>query len=168
MSQRRGSKKRPIKPWGFWNRPEVDAVLGAYQQVGDMPEAIKGLRALLPEGFHQSDEALAEDVRWYANKRRRERRTTDQSNLPPADKLGVERMTIGEGRRLVMPAPYLEWMGVREGNEVIITPGDGELRIRSLDQALRHARMLVRRYVPEERSLADELVAERHREAGRE
>ncbi len=41
---------------------------------------------------------------------------------------------------------------------------DGELRITTLEQAVRRAQKLVRRYVPEGHSLADELLEDRRQE----
>jgi hypothetical protein len=43
---------------------------------------------------------------------------------------------------------------------------DGELRVRSMRQAIQHAQSLVRRYVEQDVSLADELINDR-REAAR-
>ncbi|MBI4280293.1 MAG: AbrB/MazE/SpoVT family DNA-binding domain-containing protein [Armatimonadetes bacterium] len=75
---------------------------------------------------------------------------------------------MGQGGRLVIPAPYRKALGLRPGDEVILRLEDGELRILTLHQALKRARRIVRRYVPKGRSLVRELIAERRREAQRE
>jgi hypothetical protein len=46
---------------------------------------------------------------------------------------------------------------------------DGELRVRPLQAAIRQAQEMVRSYIPDpDRSLVDELIAERRAEAARE
>jgi len=55
-------------------------------------------------------------------------------------------------------------MGLQVGDEVILRLEGKELRIFTLNQAIQRAQELVSRYVPQERSLADELIAERRLE----
>ncbi len=71
---------------------------------------------------------------------------------------------IGEGGRIVIPAEYRQALGLQVGDEVILRLEGGELRIFTLNQAIKRAQELVSRSIPEERSLADELIAERRRE----
>jgi AbrB family looped-hinge helix DNA binding protein len=79
-----------------------------------------------------------------------------------------KRVTIGRGGRLVIPADLRKSLGVRAGDQVVVDLKDGELRVRSLDAVVERAQALVRRYVPGEVSLADELIADRRAEAARE
>ncbi|MDQ3703334.1 MAG: AbrB/MazE/SpoVT family DNA-binding domain-containing protein [Chloroflexota bacterium] len=72
---------------------------------------------------------------------------------------------VAEGGRVVIPAHYRRQMGIDVGDEVMLRLEGGELRITTLRQAVRRAQELVRRYVPEGHSLADELVEDRRREA---
>lgn len=71
-----------------------------------------------------------------------------------------------DGGRLVIPAELRRELGLQPGSEVVLDIADGELRIRSVHQAIKRAQSLVRRYVEPGASLADELIAER-REAAR-
>ena len=71
---------------------------------------------------------------------------------------------IGEGGRIVIPAEYLQALGLQVGDEVILRLEGRELRIFTLNQAIKRAQELVSRSIPQERSLADELIAERRRE----
>lgn len=71
---------------------------------------------------------------------------------------------ISEGGRVVIPAEYRKQLGVEVGTEVMIQLVDGEMRIFTLEQAVKRAQELVRRYVPESRSLSTELVEERRQE----
>jgi AbrB family looped-hinge helix DNA binding protein len=71
---------------------------------------------------------------------------------------------LGEGGRIVIPAEYRQALGLQVGDEVILRLEGKELRIFTLNQAIRRAQELVSRYIPQERSLADELIAERRSE----
>jgi len=71
---------------------------------------------------------------------------------------------LGEGGRIVIPAEYRQALGLQVGDEVILRLEGRELRIFTLNQAIRRAQELVNRYIPQERSLADELIAERRLE----
>jgi AbrB family looped-hinge helix DNA binding protein len=75
---------------------------------------------------------------------------------------------IGEGGRLVIPAEFRKALGMKVGEDVILALADGEVRVFTRAEAMRRAQEQVRRYVPAERSLADELIAERRAEAARE
>jgi bifunctional DNA-binding transcriptional regulator/antitoxin component of YhaV-PrlF toxin-antitoxin module len=77
-------------------------------------------------------------------------------------------LTIGPNGRVELPTPLLEAAGLEVGDAVIAEAGAGELRLRSLDQAIAEVQAMVRRFVPDDVSLVDELIAERRREAERE
>ena len=74
-------------------------------------------------------------------------------------------VTMGKNGRLVIPVSYRRKMGVAEGDRLVLQYEDGTIRIMTLRQAVRFAQSLVRRYVPEQVSLAGELIAERQRES---
>ncbi len=78
------------------------------------------------------------------------------------------RAKLTEGGRVVIPAEYRKALGLKVGDEVLLQLQDGEVRLLSLSHAIRRSQELVRRYVPEDRSLAEELIAERRRESTRE
>ena len=75
---------------------------------------------------------------------------------------------IDQNGRVLIPAEARRALGLRPGDAVVIQVEDGEARIFSLDEAIRRAQELVRKYVPPGRSLSDELIAERRAEAERE
>ena len=77
----------------------------------------------------------------------------------------AQRVRIIEGGKLIIPAPMRRELGIVTGDTVLVDIEDGELRVRSLTQALARARAILRRHVPEGVSLADELIADRRREA---
>ncbi len=74
------------------------------------------------------------------------------------------RAKITEGGRIVIPAEYRRALGLHTGDEVILSLEDGELHIFTPLQAIKHAQELVRRFIPQGRSLADELISERRLE----
>jgi AbrB family looped-hinge helix DNA binding protein len=77
-------------------------------------------------------------------------------------------LRIAPGGRVVIPAEFRKALGVQIGDDMVIELADGELRLRSFDAALKRVREIVRKYVPEDVSLADELIRERREEAARE
>ena len=74
------------------------------------------------------------------------------------------RTKIDEGGRIVIPAEYRQALGLQVGDEVILRLEGRELCIFTLNQAIKRAQELVSRSIPQERSLADELIAERRGE----
>jgi bifunctional DNA-binding transcriptional regulator/antitoxin component of YhaV-PrlF toxin-antitoxin module len=71
---------------------------------------------------------------------------------------------LGEGGRIVIPPEYLQVLGMEVGDTVILRLENGEVRIFTQKEAIRKAQELVNTYLPEERSLSDELIAERRME----
>ncbi len=78
------------------------------------------------------------------------------------------RTRIGQGGRIVIPAQYRRAMGVAPGDEVVLALEADGVRIATRQQAVRRAQALVRRYIPQGRSLSTELLRERRVEAARE
>lgn len=74
---------------------------------------------------------------------------------------------IVEGGKLVIPASFRRELGFNVGDTVIVEVVDGQLRIRSREDAIGSAQRMIRRLVPAGVSLADELIAERRDEASR-
>jgi AbrB family looped-hinge helix DNA binding protein len=80
--------------------------------------------------------------------------------------MATHRVKVTEGGRVVIPAEFRRQLGLQPGAEVVMDIADGELRIRSVRQAIERAQSLVQRYVGQGTNLADELINER-REAAR-
>ena len=78
------------------------------------------------------------------------------------------RAKVAEGGRIVIPAEFRRALGLDVGDEVILNLGEGQLTLLTPRQAVKRAQELVRRYVPEERRLADELIEERRAESAHE
>ena len=75
----------------------------------------------------------------------------------------VTRLT--NGNRLVIPAAIRKGMGLQIGDAVVfVLNEDGVVRLLTQTEAVRHAQQLVRRHVEKDRSLVDELLADRREE----
>ena len=81
---------------------------------------------------------------------------------------GSTAVRVAEGGRIVIPAEYRKALGLKVGDEVILMLEGEEIHLLTLRQAIKRAQEMVRRYVPEGRSLSDELIAERRAEVERE
>lgn len=82
--------------------------------------------------------------------------------------VGPVSATIGPGGRLVIPAPYRQALGLSEGDQVMLSLVDDEVRLTSRLAKIRAAQELLARHVPQEVSLVDELIDERRREGAGE
>jgi AbrB family looped-hinge helix DNA binding protein len=82
--------------------------------------------------------------------------------------MAAQYVKVLPGGRLVIPARFRREMGIGAGDTMIVEVANGELRVRSLSQAIKRAQRIVSQFVPAESSLVDELIADRRREADRE
>jgi AbrB family looped-hinge helix DNA binding protein len=86
----------------------------------------------------------------------------------PARTARRRKTRIGSGGRLVIPAEIREQIGMNEGEPVVMWVENGELRIWTVREGIRRAQQIIRRHVPPDVSLVDELIADRRAEAARE
>jgi AbrB family looped-hinge helix DNA binding protein len=76
---------------------------------------------------------------------------------------------INSQGRIVIPAECRKAAGLKPGDELLIEAiGEGELRLRTAEQAIKTAQDMVARYLPKGRDLVQELIDERRAEAARE
>jgi AbrB family looped-hinge helix DNA binding protein len=80
----------------------------------------------------------------------------------------AQKVELGAGGRLVIPAPMRVALGMKEGDKVLVRLEGNELRIYTYQEAMRRAQEIVRSFVPAGVSLVDELIADRRAEAARE
>lgn len=78
------------------------------------------------------------------------------------------QMKVSDGGRVVIPAEIRQSMGLKEGDVVLWEMRDGVATLTTRLLQLRQAQALVRQFVPEGVSLADELIAERRAENARD
>ncbi len=75
---------------------------------------------------------------------------------------------MGRSGRVVIPTEYRRKLGLQAGDEIIMHLDEEGLRLYTPAQAVARAQALVRRYVPEGRDLAEELISERRVESEHE
>lgn len=80
----------------------------------------------------------------------------------------VAMVRISHDGRVVIPADIRRALGLKDGDVVYVRLVDREVVITSAREALHHARSIARKYVTPGQSLADELIADRRREAQRD
>lgn len=78
------------------------------------------------------------------------------------------RISISANGRMVLPAGLRQQLHVEGGGLLVIREDEGRLVLESVDDAVRRAQALVRRYAPAAQGVADELLAERRADATRE
>jgi bifunctional DNA-binding transcriptional regulator/antitoxin component of YhaV-PrlF toxin-antitoxin module len=74
-------------------------------------------------------------------------------------------MEVARDGKVEIPSEVATAMGWQAGEKLTVQVQNGEVRIFSQAQAVRRAQTWVKSFVAEDRSLSDELIAERRREA---
>jgi AbrB family looped-hinge helix DNA binding protein len=75
---------------------------------------------------------------------------------------------IEKSGRVMIPAVIRRQFNLKEGNEVLLRIDDTGIQMGTREQALARIQKRLRRYIPENRVLSEELIAERRAEAERE
>ena len=75
---------------------------------------------------------------------------------------------VSAGGRVVIPAEYRKALGIKPGDELLVSMVDGRLQLWTKEQSRKWAQDFVCSRVPRDRSLVDELIRERREEAARE
>lgn len=78
------------------------------------------------------------------------------------------RAVLDETGRIVLPDRLLESWSASPGEELLVRLEDDELRVFTRRAGLKSAREILRRYPRGDKSMTDELIAERRREAKRD
>ena len=83
--------------------------------------------------------------------------------------MSMVRAKIDRAGRILIPAKLRTEINLRPGDPVVLETKGDELHVRPYRQAIREAQAIIRKYIPDrDRSLVDELIAERRREAEHE
>jgi bifunctional DNA-binding transcriptional regulator/antitoxin component of YhaV-PrlF toxin-antitoxin module len=78
------------------------------------------------------------------------------------------KVKLGPDGRIVIPAAMRAALGMKEDDVFFARIEDGEIRFATPQRTMQRVNDVLRPYVPEGVSLADELIAERRRESERE
>lgn len=76
--------------------------------------------------------------------------------------------TVGKNGRIDVPETFLQTIGVAEGDPIQLSVEGDVVRVLPRDAVIREVQAYVRRYIPGDVSLVDELLEERRAEAARE
>jgi AbrB family looped-hinge helix DNA binding protein len=63
--------------------------------------------------------------------------------------------------RILIPREFRKALGIKTGEYVVLQLEDGELRVYTMNEAVRRSAAQLDKYIPQGRSLVDELIAER-------
>ncbi len=154
------------------DRRDMDRIVEGLERVSDR------IRALDRAGYARADIArylgkryqhvrnvLVEDRARNAGKKT----DKEESGKGAPDELPRSvAVTIGPGGRIVIPAAYRDALGLKEGQQVVLSKEDQSLRLRSRGEALRRVQEIVSSYLPPGADLVEDLIAERRREGERE
>ena len=67
---------------------------------------------------------------------------------------------------MLIPAKLRRELGIAAGDAVVLETRGDELRVRPYKKAIEEAQAIIRKYIPDrERSLVDELIEQRRRQA---
>lgn len=79
--------------------------------------------------------------------------------------MGHVRVSVDGAGRFVVPKEIRDQLGISQGGELMLSVENGALVAMTRAAAVRRAQAMVRAAVPPGVSLADELIADRRREA---
>jgi AbrB family looped-hinge helix DNA binding protein len=79
-----------------------------------------------------------------------------------------QHVAMGSNGRLVIPANVRSELGMQNGGNFLVSIENGQIRLEPIQAAVARAQAIVRRYLPEDVSLVDELTEDRRREAAGE
>jgi AbrB family looped-hinge helix DNA binding protein len=85
----------------------------------------------------------------------------------PRKKRHEDNVIVGEQGRIVIPARLRRELGLKPGDELMARVKDGQLVLEELDHAVERVQGKFQE-ISQGRSLVDELIAERRREARKE
>lgn len=139
-----------------YSRSQIATLVGrSYQQVRQVlknDERRAGAHALPPGATPTGPHGMTEDARAF--------------QPPNAQATALYRLDVNATGVLDLPEGLRMALKVTQGGHLLAqVNADGSVRLVNGSEGLRQARQLVQSLVPSGRSLADELVAERHVEA---
>lgn len=95
---------------------------------------------------------------------KRKRDTAVVVEEPPVS----DTVQLDKAGRIVLPAKYRKLLGLQPGDSLAIRLIDDQLYLQTVSSALERAQRLMREKNPTNRSIVDELIAERRSEANSE
>lgn len=88
---------------------------------------------------------------------------TSNTPLRPTERHS-NRVRLGPSGSVALPVAITQALGLKEGDALIATVEDDEIRLMTIPTAVRKVQAMLRQHVPEGVSLVDELLEDRRRE----
>lgn len=140
-----------------------------------LPSKSEKMRVLAGAGYTRADIARFLETKYQFVRNvlvQDEARKAKQANSSPDTKqpeqLAATKVKLGPDGRVVIPAAFREAFGLKEGDTLIASVENGELRLLTIPAAARRAQAMLRKFIPDGVSLVDELIEDRRREVERE
>jgi len=141
-----------------------------------LPSKSEKIRRLHAAGCSRSEIADFLDVRYQfvrnvlVDAERREGKRSPKVSLVPLmpSRSHAARIQVGTGGGIFLPPQIQQTLSIKEGDTLIATLDDGELRLLTVPAAVRKAQAIVKKFVPHGVKLVDELLEDRRREAERD
>jgi bifunctional DNA-binding transcriptional regulator/antitoxin component of YhaV-PrlF toxin-antitoxin module len=142
------------------------------QLTKDLPTKSAKIRCLAQSGVARADIARFLGVRYQFVRnvlvQAEQGRDASGSGSAAGGDRPSHRLKIGPSGQVTLPPALLAELGVGPGGTLFAVSGDGEVHLLSPQLAIQRAREIVRRFVPEDASLVDDLLEDRRREVARE
>jgi AbrB family looped-hinge helix DNA binding protein len=139
-----------------------------------LPTTSAKIRSMAADGIPRAEIARRLGIRYQhvrkvlVDEQARLAKYEARANAPEPIPPSTTRVRVGPDGRILIPAPFRDALGLKEGEVLIASVEGGELHLLTIPAAVERARAIVRKYVPEGVSLVDELIADRRREAEEE
>jgi len=131
------------------------------------------MRILARAGYSRSDIANFLGVKYQFVRNvlvRDEERGGDMPATQPGARTsnGSHRVYLGPQGEVVLPEDVRNALGLKAGDRLLVSVADDEIRLVTIPTMVRKVQAAVRKFIPEDVSLVDELLEDRRREVERE
>jgi AbrB family looped-hinge helix DNA binding protein len=136
----------------------------------ELPTKSAKIRALAADGIPRADIARKLGIRYQHVRNVLEQDRAKQAKVAaePVDIAASIKTKLGPDGRIVIPAAFRESLRLKDGDVLFARLENGEIVLLTPKAAMLRAQAIVRRFVPDDVSLVDELIEDRRREAKRE
>lgn len=132
-------------------------------KVAHLPSKSAKIRALNSMGVPRADIGRVLEIKYQFV---RNVLVAEAAKAQPDDRHAFAH--VDNAGRILIPANIRKILGLCEGDQVSFRLDDEGLRVETRQAALKRARDIIRKHVPDGVSLADELIADRRKEAANE
>lgn len=140
----------------------------------ELPTKSAKIRALAADGVPRADIARKLGIRYQhvrnvlEHDKTKELRAVGPMAGGSNDASASIKTKLGPDGRVVLPAAFRESLGLKDGDVLFARLENGEIVLLTPKAAMLRAQAIVRRFIPDDVSLVDELIEGRRREAKRE